>query len=69
MTSMPLPGYVVSEANDKDQLDRSMVFKLTHPQQKTYYFQTDNDQSALERYVEIGRNHVDLNVLVFTLRA
>ena len=49
MTSMPLPGYVVSEANDKDHLDRSMVFKLTHPQQKTYYFQTDNDRSVLER--------------------
>ena len=69
MVAMPLPGYVVSEADENDHLDRSMVFKLTHPQQKTYYFHTDNDRSVLERYVEIGRNHVELNVPVFTLRA
>ena len=68
IAAMPLPGYVVSEADENDHLDRSMVFKLTHPQ-KTYYLQTDNDQNALERYVEIFGNHVELNVPVFTLWA
>ena len=47
ITSLPLPGYMVKQAEEKDGiLDKAFVFKLWHMgQKKVYYFQVENRDS------------------------
>ena len=53
LISMPLPGYVVEEAEEADGIDKTNTFKVSHKSptgQKIYYFHAD-DRDTKQKYV------------------
>lgn len=62
LSTMPLPGYTVTEVDENDTfVDRTHVFKLHHGEQHVHYFKADSDEH-LKRWVQVLQKMVVLEL-------
>lgn len=62
LSTMPLPGYIVTEVDENDTfVDRTHVFKLHHGKQQVHYFKAESDEQ-LKRWVQVLQKMVILEL-------